>query len=378
MTGNALQMSPPAPANKAMRVECAASSGFEAWLAGAEGALILTTYQAGKVAVIGSDGRQVVLLMRQFDKPLGLALMGEQMVLATRYDVTIFANAPALAWEYESSEPGKYDVLYLPRMTYHTGDINTHDLAVSDDGVYFVATRFSCLARLSDEFSFLPVWKPDFVTDLVPEDRCHLNGMAMRDGQPRYVTAHGRTNSPGGWREGKATGGVLIDVATQEIISDKLVMPHTPRWHDGRLWVLNSGEGELLIVDPDTGRRECVCRLPGYLRGLSFTGDYALIGMSKIRERHIFGGLPVQERHEQLYCGVAVIDLRSGETVGILQFSSGCEELFSVEFLPGCRRPMILNLERPESRQAISNPQSSFWLRPENEIRESTESTTIN
>ncbi len=320
--------------------------------------------------MIGWDGRQVTLLMRQFDKPLGLAASENRLALATRHDLVVLANAPLLAPDFLEEQPGRYDALYLPRATYHTGDLNTHDVAILGDEMWLVATRFSCLAKLSYDFNFLPVWKPPFVTDLVPEDRCHLNGLAVRDGRPRYVTALGTTNAAGGWRERKATDGVLIDIETDEIVLAGLAMPHSPRWHDGKLWLLNSGAGELLLADPQSGRSDVVCRLPGYLRGLCFCGPYALVGLSKIRERHIFGGLPVQQRCENLLCGVAVVDVRSGLEAGFFEFTAGCEEIYEVQFLPGVLRPMILNLEKPAARQAMTNPDSCFWLRPSNEIRE--------
>jgi uncharacterized protein (TIGR03032 family) len=233
-----------------------------------------------------------------------------------------------------------------------------------------VNTRFSCLARLSRDYSFTPVWRPKFVSDLVPEDRCHLNGVVVLEGQPKYVTALGTTDTAGGWREKKATGGVLIDVQTEEVVCRGLSMPHSPRWYDNRLWVLNSGTGELMLVDAASGKTTAVCGLPGYLRGLCFVGTFALVGLSKIREKHIFGGLPIQQRYEKLLCGVAVVDLRSGRLAGMFEFTSGCEELYEVQFLPGVRRPMILNLEKAAVRQAITNPDSSFWLRASAEIRE--------
>ncbi|MHC4400563.1 MAG: TIGR03032 family protein [Planctomycetota bacterium] len=363
-------MSQSSNVNEPVRIDCAASPEFQAWLAQAGGSLAATTYQAGKVAMIGWDGRQVTLLMREFDKPLGMAIEGRRLALATRHDVWILANAPLLAPEYLEDQPGRYDGLYLPRATYHTGDLNTHDLVFQDGGLLLVNTRFSCLARLSEDESFVPVWRPGFVSDLVPEDRCHLNGVAVRDGRAKYVTALGATDTPGGWREQKATGGVVVDVETSEILCAGLSMPHSPRWYDRRLWLLNSGTGELLTVDPSSGQTTVVCGLPGYLRGLCFVGPYALVGMSKIREKHIFGGLPIQQRHEALRCGVAVVDLRSGRLGGMFEFTSGCEELYEVQFLQGVRRPMILNLEKPAARQAFTHPESSFWLRPSSEIRE--------
>ncbi len=349
-------------------VECRASPDFPGWLAEAAGSLAVSTYQAGKVAMIGWDGRQVTLLMRQFEKPLGLAVAGSRMALATRHDVILFADAPLLAREYVEGQPGRYDALYLPRATYHTGDLHTHDLALQDGELLLVNTRFSCLARPSWEHNFVPVWRPKFISDLAPEDRCHLNGVAMVEGRAKYVTALGTTDEPGGWRAGKASGGVLIDVETDEIVLRGMSMPHSPRWHDGRLWVLNSGTGELLTVDPAAGRADVVCGLPGYLRGMCFVGSYALVGLSKIRERHIFGDLPLQSRYEKLLCGVAVVDLRSGASVGMFEFTAGCEELYDVQFLPGVYRPMILSLEKPAVRQAVTNPDSSYWLRPSAEL----------
>ena len=349
------------------RIECAAPPSFQAWLAQSGGSLAVSTYQAGKVAMIGWDGRQITLMMREFEKPMGMATSGDRLVLATRNDIWMMANAPLLAHDYIQEQPGRYDALYLPRATYHTGDLNTHDLAFDDDGLLLVASRFSCLARLTYDHSFTPIWKPRFVTDLVPEDRCHLNGLAVRDGKARYVTALGTTDAAGMWREEKATGGVLIDIEADEILLGGMAMPHSPRWHNEQLWVLNSGAGQLLQVDPSSGQSNVVCELSAYLRGLCFVDHYALIGMCKIREKHIFGGLPVQQRYEKLLCGVAVVDTRSGEQVGMFEYTSGCEEVFEIRFLPGVYRPMILNLERRAAREAITNCDSSFWLRPGNE-----------
>ena len=328
-------------------VACSAAPGFLDWLAQAAGAVAVSTYQAGKVAMIGWDGRQVTLLMRQFDKPLGLTASGNRLALATRHDVTLFANAPLLAHDYLEEEPGRYDALYLPRATYHTGDLNTHDVAILGDEIWLTATRFSCLAKLSYDFSFMPVWKPPFVTDLVPEDRCHLNGVAVRDGRPRYVTALGTTDAAGAWREQKATGGVLIDIETDEIVLRRLVdAAFAPL---ARRAAVDAQLRSRRVAQRGSARaaapRSCVvCRAT--CADCAFADPYALVGLSKIRERHIFGGLPVQQRCENLLCGVAVVDLRSGREAGFFEFTAGCEELYDVQFLPGVRRPMILNLRK--------------------------------
>ena len=361
-------MMPAAAPREADVIQCTASDSFSQWLSRAGGSLAITTYQAGKVALIGWDGRQVTVLMRHFDKPMGLAVQGARLALACRHQLWLLANAPLLAPDYLETQRGRYDALYLPRAAYFTGDLNIHDLAFGADGLWVVNTRFCCLAALSQDYSFVPRWQPPFISEIVPEDRCHLNGLAMVEGKPKYVTALGETDTVGGWRPGKASGGVVLDVETNQVVLRGLSMPHSPRWHQGQLWLLNSGAGELWRVDPSTGQHAVVCALAGYLRGLCFVGHHALVGMCQVREKHIFGGLPVQQRHAKLLCGVAVIDTRNGQQVGFLEFTSGCQELYDVQFLPGVFRPMILNLEREAARQAFTAPAFSYWLRPSNEI----------
>lgn len=349
-------------------IACAPDSDFVKWLAQSGGSLAVSTYQAGKLLLMGWDGRQMTLLMRHYDKPMGLDIHDKRLVLATRNSVTLHANDPLLAHDY--LEPGRYDALYLPRTTWHTADLNIHDIAFGNDGLWFANTRFSCLAQLSDRHSFIPKWTPHFVTEVAPEDRCHLNGLAMEGGDPAYVTCLGESDMPGGWRENKAGGGILMDVKRNEVIVRGLCMPHSPRLYREQLWVLNSGEGKLLRINRESGESETVCELPAYLRGLTFVGDYALIGMCKIRETNIFGGMPVKERYERLLCGVAIVSLVSGERVGVFEFTSGCEEIFDIRFLDGIHKPSILNTERPEILDAVNAPAFSYWLRKENLIKD--------
>lgn len=317
--------------------------------------------------MVGWNGQQVTLLLRQFLKPMGLAVQNQRLALATQHEVWLFANAPQLARDYLEQQPDRYDALYLPRAVYFTGDLNVHDLAFGSDRLWIVNTRFSCLAALSQDFSFVPVWQPPFISTIVPEDRCHLNGLAMVAGQPRFVTALGESDTVGGWRSTKATGGVLIDVAHNQILLRGLSMPHSPCWHNNQLWLLNSGTGELWRVDA-AGQHEVVCALPGFLRGLCCVGEYAIVGLCQIREQHIFGGLPVQERFDRLRCGIAVVHLQTGQTVGLLEFTQGCQELYDVKFLSGVDRPTILNLEKLAVQQAFTAPSFSYWLRPSAQI----------
>jgi uncharacterized protein (TIGR03032 family) len=358
----------PTPSSAPTVIECHASEGFQAWLAQAGGTLAITTYQSGKVALVGWDGRQVTLLMRQFPKPMGLAVQGQRLALATRHEVWLFANAPDLAYAYLEDQLGRYDALYLPRVAYFTGDLNVHDLAFTSDSLWLVNTRFSCLAALSKDFSFVPRWQPPFISEIVPEDRCHLNGLAIVSDKPKYVTALGESDEVGGWRSHKATGGILMDVEQNEVMLRGLSMPHSPYWYREQLWLLNSGAGELWRVDPASGQHDVVCTLPGFLRGLCCVGDYALVGLCQIREQHIFGDLPLEKKFDRLHCGVAVVHLGDGNLVGMLEFTQGCQELYDVKFLPGIDRPMILNVEKPAVREAFTAPDFAYWLRPSTQI----------
>lgn len=337
--------------------------GFQSWISKIGGSLAITTYQAGKIAMVGWNGEQVTLVMQTFLRPMGIATCGNRIAVATKQDVIILGNAAPLAHAYQENQLGRYDVLFLPRANYLTGDLYIHDLAFVEDELWVVNTRFSCVGKLSDEFNVVPVWKPGFISQLAPEDRCHLNGLCLVNGKPKYVTALGESDDVGGWRPGKANGGIIMEMASNEIILRGLSMPHSPVWYRDHLWVLNSGAGELWRISPQQGSYEVVCALPGFLRGLCFVGDYAVIGLCKIREQHIFGGLPIQAKFPNLYCGVMVIDIRTGQTVGLLSFPTGCEELYDIEFLPGVKRPMILNLEDPVRLDAFMMPNFAYWLR---------------
>ena len=347
------------------RIKCTTDVGFIEFMRQANASIFVTTYQAGKVAILGWTGQAISLTLLDYPKPLGLAVRGNQMVLAAMDRILLFANNPLLAEEYleDPAKKGQYDALYLARSVHYTGPVMAHDVGWIDNEVWFVNTRYSTLASLSPEFSFINRWKPPFVTELMPEDRCHLNGMALINGKPRYVTALAQTNEAGKWRETKANGGIIMTVPSGEVVLRGLSMPHSVRWYRDQLWFLNSGTGELCIADVKSGKREAVCALQGYTRGLCFAGNYALVGLCMIREKHTFGGLPVQERHKNLICGVAIVDIRDGRQVGLCKFTQGVQELYEVQVVAGMRRPVMRMPQEDLTRQAISLPGRSLWAR---------------
>ena len=201
------------------------------------------------------------------------------------------------------------------------------------------------LCTLDEDHSFYPRWRPHFVTALAPQDRCHLNGIAMVSGRPRYVTALGETDTPGGWRENKRDGGILMDVETNQVLLRRISMPHSPRRYEDRLRLLESGEGSLAVADLDAGTWQTVTKLPGYTRGIDFVGPLAFIGLSQVRETAIFSGIPLVERLKERICGVWVVNIQTGQTVAFLRFEEGVQEIFAVQAIRGIRFPEIMEWE---------------------------------
>ncbi|WP_239651693.1 TIGR03032 family protein [Neosynechococcus sphagnicola] len=298
---------------------------------------------------------------------MGLWADGSQLYLSTLYQLWRFDNA---------LEPGQlyqgYDRLYVPRLSYVTGDLDIHDLVrVSIEGtpqLLFINTLFSCLATVSETHSFVPLWQPPFITRLAAEDRCHLNGLAVVAGQPRYVTAVSRSDVADGWRDRRQDGGCVIDIASNEIILSGLSMPHSPRWHQERLWLLNSGTGFLGYVDLKQGQFEPVTFCPGYLRGCALYGNFAVVGLSKPRHNKTFSGLALddalQQRDAEPRCGLGVIDLRTGDLVHWVRLEGVVEELYDVVVLPQVRQPMAIGFRTDEVRRIIRIGQKKTSLAP--------------
>ena len=336
----------PTPENSPTAVEFhyQQTANFASLLQQLHVSLLVTTYQANKLLVVREAQGGLSTLVRTFDQPMGLAVDGRRLALGTRNQIWVLRNAPDIAPRIEPA--GLHDGCFLPRSSHVTGDIRVHEIAWAGDELWIVNTRFSCLCTLDPDYSFVPRWRPPFVTALAAEDRCHLNGLALVDAKPKYVSALGETDRGGGWRADKAKGGCLIDVPSGEVVVRGLSMPHSPRLHEGRLYLLESGTGRLLQVDTVTGHGKTVAELAGFTRGLAIHGPYAFIGLSKIRETNTFGGLPIAERLDELKCGLAVVDLHRGQVVGLLEFQTAVEEIFAVEVLPGVRFPEVLGFQQ--------------------------------
>jgi uncharacterized protein (TIGR03032 family) len=316
--------------------------------------LFVSTYQTGQLMIVRADQGKLVTLLRNFEHLMGIALTPNRLALGAKNQIHIFHRGQAELTQME--ELAVYDACYLPRLSYITGDIKSHEIAWSDTELWVVNTRFSCLCMVHPDYSFVPRWQPSFIHQLQAGDACHLNGLAMVDQQPRYVTVFGRTTEPREWQAQRLKGGCLLDIASSEVVASGFCMPHSPRWYQGHLWLLNSGQGQLVRVSPDSGQTAVVAELPGFTRGLALYDRYAFIGLSQIREKRFFGGLPLEDRHQDLQCGVWVVDLVTGKTAGLIRFEAGVTELFDVQILPNSLSPNVLGFQKEELNQVFVLP----------------------
>lgn len=331
-----------------------ASPGLVSWMMRHRASLVCSSYQTGRLLFIGSRRNGAASFTRaQFPGAMGLFAVPQRIYVAGR----------AAIWRLENTlKPDevvddRFDRLFVPRNAQITGNLAVHELVVEPSGrIVFVNTKFSCLATVSMTHAFRPLWRPSFISRLAPEDRCHLNGVALDGEHVRYATACSTTDIVDGWREHRGDGGVLIDVTSDRIVADGLSMPHSPRPWGGFVWLLDSGSGHLCRIDPQTGRRENVAFCPGFLRGLAFMDRYAIVTLSLPRHGRFQGlalGDELTRRNARAWCGVMIIDTRNGDVVEWVRFDSE-SELFDVAAVPMTRCPMGLAPDSPDLQDAIT------------------------
>lgn len=341
--------------NTTPQLEITASRQFVPWLQEQNLSLVFTTYQAGKVFFIGLEPNgKLAVFERTLDRCMGLYSTGNSLYISTLYQLWRFENILASGETHNDC-----DALYLPQVGYITGDLDIHDIVVdSKEKIVFANTLFSCLATVSPTHSFTPVWQPPFISKLAAEDRCHLNGLAAKDGKPKYVSVVSKSDVSEGWRQKRINGGYIIDIESNEIVLDGLTMPHSPRWYQDKLWVLNSGTGEFGYADLKSGKFQAVAFCPGYQRGLAFHRNFAIVGISESRHSKTLSGLPLDDKLEAkdttARCGLLIIDLKSGDIVHSLNIEGVVHELYDIAVLPNIRRPMAIGFRNDEIRRIIT------------------------
>lgn len=335
------------------------SRGLAAWLERTRCSLAFTSYQTGQLFLVGRlpEGK-ISFHQQNYVRAMGIHATPQRLYLGSLFQIWRLENVLA---PHERAND-HFDRLYVPRNAQTTGDIDVHELSVDRAGrVVFVNTKYSCLATLSVTHGFRPLWKPAFISRLAAEDRCHLNGLAMKDGVPAYVTAVSRSDVLNGWRDRRHEGGVLIDIASGRIVTDQLSMPHSPRIAGDGIWLLDSGRGMLARVDAESGTKEDVAFCPGFLRGLSLHAGHAVVTVSKPRDG-AFSGLALQgeleRRDGEPWCGICIVDRRSGDIVEWIRFAGEINELFDVAVIPDVACPMALGI-------ASSDIQSMITFEPE-------------
>jgi uncharacterized protein (TIGR03032 family) len=350
--------------NPAPPFTCTYSPNLAEMLNQLQCSIALTTYQAGKLIFLSPEGdNSMRQLPRDFAKAMGLAIKDDRMAIATKDEVVVLSNAPKLATEY-SVKPNFYDSFFVPRASYYTGAVDIHDMDWDKNGkLWTVNTLFSCLATIDDQYSFQPQWTPPFIKTLESGDLCHLNGMAMVDGKPKYVTMFGQTNTFKGWRTGVETNGLIMDIDTNEIVAHSLPMPHSPRWFDEKLYCLLSATGELIQVDTLNGKYVVITKMKGFVRGMAKYGDNLFIGLSRLRQNaSTFRDLAITK--DAVYCGIDIIHLPSGANIAQIRYQQSVEEIYDIQILPHSMRPGILNHTTAMHRSALHTPGAVFWAEP--------------
>lgn len=341
---------PKSPQTDTQKVTITASNGLQKWLAGHRFSIAFNTYHIGKLFMLGVDALgHFNLSEANFKRSMGLGF----------HQGTLWMASEKQIWRLENFlKPGQqshgHDAVFAPVGAKTTGMINLHDVRVSDEGVFFVASNFNCIGKLHDKWSFEPYWKPPFVSEFEYGDRCHLNCLALEYGLPKYVTAFSETDSVQGWRsQPDSLGtGVVIDVQTNDILCRGLHMPHSPQLHNGVLYVANSGCGEFGTIDRNSGQYTAICKVPGFTRGIAFWRHFAFVGSSKPRKAGVFEGnkdTPLNrhlaETNSQAQCQISIIDLRKGKIKHQLTIGGVASEIYDVCILPGVQRPFVTDVE---------------------------------
>ncbi|SPE53250.1 TPR repeat-containing protein [Verrucomicrobia bacterium] len=335
------------PVQEYRDIRCSHSDSLTALLTQLRASVLISTYQTGHLVVVSVRKGRLTLTFNQFERAMGIAVKQGTLAVCTRQEVWFLRDAPGIAAKLP--HPGQHDACFLARTSHFTDDIHAHEAAwvggagggarAGGSEFWIVNTLFSCLSALHPHYSFAPRWHPPFISALRPEDRCHLNGLAVVKGQARYVTALAETDTPSGWRAVKHNGGCLIEVPSGRLLVRGLSLPHSPRVEGSQIFFLHSGKGELAVADPRTGQVTPVAPLPGVSRGLALHRGYAFVGLS--RARPTLEGVPIVAERDRLRCGLWVVDLRTGAVAAHLEFCTGVEEIFDVQVLPGIVSPYV-------------------------------------
>ncbi len=344
--------------------------------------LAITSYQSARLILIRSEGESIDTRFKAFSRPMGIYADESRITLGTFNQVVEFKRSDTLLEkiktgaldntgnfsrkvlekdkeqmeelrkqrEEEINDVKQSDSLYLHRAALTTGMINIHDIAWGDEGLWVVNSTFSCLSTLSPDSSFIARWKPKFISELLPEDRCHLNGMAMLNGRPKYVTTFNMEDSRDSWSEGRIDYGTLIDIDTDEILIEGMIMPHSPKVYKGEVYVCESGLGVVWKYSPITKEKTEVVKLQGFTRGLFFYGGVMFVGLSQVRASEIKNPTPLSKEYDETYAGVWMINLEDNTEIGHIKFDGDVDQIYDIAIIPNSTMPELLNVSSSLTR----------------------------
>lgn len=409
---------------KELDFECEYSDNLPAILKELNISLAFTSYQAGRLMIVRSDGETLDVNFKSFPRPMGLAATEDGLTLGIFTEIINFQRedgllpmikkplekienditAPRIKPKEEDGEIEKeasaeqeegddaengpkltpeqiekrqeamkkqrefmekqfapvderVDACFITRSAHYSGMINIHDIDWGDEGLWAVNSSFSCLCTLEPDSSFVPRWKPHFISELVPEDRCHLNGMTLKDGKPAYVTTFSKYDKPGMWRKGDKFDGTLMDVENNQILVDGLAMPHSPRWYNERVYFCNSGHGLICSYNPQSGETETIAEMPGFTRGMDFYGPLMFVGLSKVRKADVTSPAPLAEKYDETYSGIWIINTENNNEVGHIKFTGNVDQIYDVAVIPNCSYPELIEPTHPRMRNHFCHPE---------------------
>jgi len=352
-----------------------ATDNFAPILKALDISLAVTSYQSARLILLRSDGDTIDTNLKFFPRPMGIYADEDRITLGTFSQVLEFKRSDDVlnsikngsldntddfsrkVLEKDKEEMEKLreqrdeeikeiknaDSLYLHRASLTTGMINIHDIGWGDEGLWVVNPTFSCLSTLSPDSSFIAKWKPTFISELVPEDRCHLNGMAMLNGKPKYVTTFNMEDSKDSWSQGRIDYGTLIDIDTDEILIEGMIMPHSPKVYKDEVYVCESGLGVVWKYNPKTKEKTQVVKLQGFTRGLYFYGGVMFVGLSQVRASEIKNPTPLLKEYDETYAGVWMINLETNEEIGHIKFDGDVDQIYDIAIIPDSTVPELIN-----------------------------------
>ncbi len=408
---------------KEMDFNCEYSDNLPAILKQLNIAIAFTSYQAGRLMLVRSDGEGLDVNFKSFQRPMGLVATETGLTLGIFTQIVNFQREDGLiekikqplqdikdditaprikpkeevqavkevntteevkvseeekieltpeqkafqekrmkemkAYQEKLNAPvdDRVDACFITRSAHYSGMINIHDIDWGDEGLWAVNSSFSCLCTVEPDSSFVPRWKPYFISELVPEDRCHLNGMALRDGKPAYVTTFSQFDEKGMWRKGEKFNGTLMSVAENRILVDGLVMPHSPRWYNDRVYFCNSGHGLVCGFDPETEQVETIIEVPGFTRGMDFYGPLMFVGLSKVRAADVTNPAPLAKKYDETFSGIRIINLEDNTEVAFINFTGNVDQIYDIAVIPDCSFPELIEPSHPRMRNHFCHPQ---------------------